>query len=131
LHSPSSQFRRGRYRPFANSDAPGGNVESLTLTDLSAGDYRLILTADARSYYGLAWIGGDDLSSIANPAIAREPSFLMPNPTLPRMTSEFSSPFATASPTPEPPLLLMAIPAYAFFCFRRSDRRPFPARSIS
>jgi hypothetical protein len=51
--------KRGGKRLVAYSNSPSDNVETLQLTDLPAGDYQLVLTTDARSYYALAWFAGD------------------------------------------------------------------------
>ncbi|MDB5321996.1 MAG: fibronectin [Phycisphaerales bacterium] len=55
--------RRSGRRLVAQSDSPGDNVESLTLTGLAPGDYQLVLTSDIRSYYGLAWYEDTSLST--------------------------------------------------------------------
>jgi hypothetical protein len=59
---------KGGKRLVGASDSPGDNVESLTLTDLSPGDYQLILNSDIRSYYAMAWY---EEGASASPAIPR------------------------------------------------------------
>jgi len=60
--------RKGGKRLIGSSDSPGDNVESLTLTDLSPGDYQLILNSDIRSYYAMAWY---EEGASSSPALTR------------------------------------------------------------
>jgi hypothetical protein len=83
--------RRSGRRLIAQSDSPGDNVESLTLTDLTPGDYQLVLTSDIRSYYGIAWFTDPSISNPLAPALtpsaspleSRDGAFIsaMPEPT--------------------------------------------------
>jgi len=69
--------KRGGRRLVATSDSPNDNVESLTLTDLAAGDYQLVLSSDVRSYYAMAWTA-DGVSALpaglTAPALESAPS---------------------------------------------------------
>lgn len=51
--------KKGWRTVIAHSDSAVDNVETLTLTDLPAGVYTLVLETDVRSYYGLSWIGDE------------------------------------------------------------------------
>jgi hypothetical protein len=87
--------RPGR-KPYlvANSDSDFDNVETLTLHDLAAGDYQLVVSGNVRTRYGVAWLAGADAAGgmggvgpmslsgvgsgeVAGFAQAPEPSFLM------------------------------------------------------
>lgn len=104
--------RRGGRRLIAQSDSPGDNVESLTLTDLSPGDYQLILTSDLRSYYGIAWYTDPSISSAMTPALA--------NFALPSVSGDGA--FIAATPEPTACLLLTPI-AIALLARRRRRSR--------
>ncbi len=111
------QLRRGRYRDYFTCDAPGGNVESLTLTNLPAGDYEMVLEANVRSYYALAWYAGTDSAggvAAAVPMVARASVDSSP--------MEMTGQGLTVMSVPEPPLLLMGIPIFALFCYWRPER---------
>jgi hypothetical protein len=45
---------------IATSDSDYDNIESLTLHDLPAGDYRLLVTSSVRTWYGVSWFGDPD-----------------------------------------------------------------------
>jgi hypothetical protein len=52
---------------LARSDSDFDNVESLTLHDLAAGDYRLVVASNVRTRYGVAWLGGQDTAGVDSP----------------------------------------------------------------
>lgn len=90
--------KKGGRRLLAYSNSPGDNVESLQLADLPAGDYQLVLSSDARTYYALAWYADPNgapniTTSGLTPALA------------PTTLGVSSAPF-TGAAVPEPTTLL-------------------------
>jgi hypothetical protein len=91
--------RRGGRRLIAHSDSPGDNVESLSLTGLSPGDYQLVLNSDIRSYYGIAWYTDPSISTALAPPLTSS--------TSPTTTGDDT--FISAMPEPTACLLLTPI----------------------
>jgi hypothetical protein len=52
---------------LSRSQSAFDNVESLTLHDLPAGDYRLVVSSNIRTRYGLAWLAGADTAGADTP----------------------------------------------------------------
>jgi hypothetical protein len=94
--------KKGGRRLLAYSNSPGDNVESLQLADLPAGDYQLVLSSGARTYYALAWYADP------NGAPNITPSDLTPA-VAPLDVAPSSAPF-TGAPVPEPTTLLWLAP---------------------
>jgi hypothetical protein len=101
--------RRSGRRLIAHSDSPGDNVESLTLTDLTPGDYQLVLTSDIRSYYGIAWYTDTSISTLT-PALSSS--------ALLTATGDDAS----ISAMPEPTSLLLLVPLALPLLGRRRRR---------
>jgi hypothetical protein len=103
--------RRSGRRLVAHSDSPGDNVESLTLTDLTPGDYQLVLSSDIRSYYGVAWYADTSLST----------GFAAPLSIDSASAGAMGGAFTSA--VPEPALWLMLTPVALMLLGRGRVRR--------
>ena len=99
--------KRGGRRLVAFSDSASDNVESLTLTDLTPGDYQMVLTTNLRSYYSLAWYADPTpASGLGGPALAMA---LIDGDS---MNAGFTS-------VPEPSMVAVSAAAASVFCRRR------------